>query len=306
MFQDNSHVTRVQKPSLHPTSIKSGTKIHDYLKIWELQRNRSYVAHISMQFEFYFLNSVNNRQPPRLSNGLAFRISSTHEILKTQTCLQYPNSVPGDGRPNDIIVTIPAYNIASLLFPSYESSVDHLCHILHIPTLWSLMKNFYLRISQSESVLPGQGALLLSILAIAAHFYQPFNNSEVATTKPDAIDLSKILSRGALTVLDFSRRNTLGTLEDVQATILMSFVAYHIDGLSARGRILLTSAVSIARELHLHRLDADNELSVPENETGLRRSIDREVKRRVFWHIASTDWFVVEPGVKPTHCLHLC
>lgn len=162
-----------------------------------------------------------------------------------------------------------------------------------MPTVRSLLKTFYLRINQDESVLPGQAALLISIFAIGVYFYQPFDNSEVATTTQATTHLSKVFSVAALNALDYSRQSTSGTLEDAQAYILMSFVAYHLDGFSARGRLLLTAATSIARELRLHRLDANNESSVVGSETNIRLLIDREVKRRVFWHIASTDWCVV-------------
>ncbi|KAE8440763.1 hypothetical protein EG329_006598 [Mollisiaceae sp. DMI_Dod_QoI] len=154
------------------------------------------------------------------------------------------------------------------------------------------MKTFYLRINQNESVSPSQAALFLSIFAIGAYFYQPFASSEVATTQQAAINLSKIISRGALDLLDYSRRNTSSTLEDVQASILMSFVAYHLDGFSARGRLLSAAAAAIARELRLHRLDANNESSAAGEETNIRVLIEREIKRRVFWHIAATDWLL--------------
>jgi len=203
------------------------------------------------------------------------------------------NSDFEDDRPSETIVTFPIYRIAILLFKSYESNVDYLCRIMHKPTVLSLIKSFYIRINQNESILPSQAALLLSIFAIAAFFHQPFDNSEIVTSKQDAIHLSKVFSRGALDVLDYTRRNTSGTLEDVQATILMSFVTYHLDGFSARGRLLSSAAISIARELRLHRLDADTELSSSENETNVLFLIEREVKRRVFWHIASTDWYAI-------------
>ncbi|KAH6676341.1 hypothetical protein B0J14DRAFT_352337 [Halenospora varia] len=220
----------------------------------------------------------------RWSNTLTFRIYSMHEILETQS------SVSGIGGPKDYIVVFPTYRIATLLLQNYEANVHHLCHILHIPTLKSLIKTFYLRFNQNEPVLPSQAALLLSLFALSAYFYQPFNNSEVATTKQDSIHLSNIMSRGALDVLDYTRRNTSGTLEDVQASILMSFVAYHLDGFSTRGRLLSVSALSIARELRLHQLDADSELFSTKDDISIRSLIDREVKRRVFWQIASTDW----------------
>jgi hypothetical protein len=179
-----------------------------------------------------------------------------------------------------------------------------MCRVLHIPTVRSLVKTFYLRISQNESVLPGQAALLLSLFALSAFFYRPFDNSPVATTEHDAVHLSKFWSKGALDVLDHSHRNTSGSLEDIQASILMSYVTYHLDGFSARGRHLSTAAASIARDLRLHRLDADNE-SPTERETSLHVLIDRKAKRRVFWHIASTDWWVVCLLGYQLYCSHV-
>ena len=113
------------------------------------------------------------------------------------------------------------------------------------------------------------------------------------TTKEEAIYLSKIMSRGALDVLEYSRRNTSGSLEDVQATILMSYVAYHLDGFSARGRLLSTVAISIARELRLHRLDDDLDALDIKTKESLRFRVDREIKRRVFWQLVSQDWYVL-------------
>lgn len=148
------------------------------------------------------------------------------------------------------------------------------------------MRTFYLAIAQDESIQHGQAALLLSLFALSAYFYQPSDTSEVATTKQEAIQLSKNLSGNALDVLDYSRRNTSGTLEDIQAYIHMAFVSYHLDGFSARGRMLTTTAIGIVRELRLHQLDAEP----AGNETNIRCLIDREIKRRVFWHVALTDW----------------
>ncbi|KAI2469132.1 hypothetical protein F4781DRAFT_236260 [Annulohypoxylon bovei var. microspora] len=222
---------------------------------------------------------------PSLSHGLAFRISTTREIRASlQSRIALDNY-----QANGIIVPFPAYTAANLLFRSFESHLDPMCSILHIATVRTLIKTLCLKLSQGEPVPPEQAALLLSIFALSAFFYQPSESSEVAATEQDAVNLSKALCKGALDVLDHSRRNTSGTLEDVQAYIIMSLVIFHLDGFSARGRLMLTTAVSIARDLGLNRLDAEDE-SPAEDEYSVRASIDREVKRRVFWHITTEDW----------------
>jgi len=245
-------------------------------------------------------DQANNNQVAGSCSSLTFGISNAHEIFEKQQA----RLVSNNGWFNNIVVTIPEYRIATLLFQSYESNVDHLCHILHLPTMQSLMKTFYLRINQNRPVSPGQAALLVSIFAIGAYFHQPSPHSEVATSSQDANHLYKILSRGALDILDHSRRTTSGILEDVQASILMSFVAYHLDGFAAGGRLLLTTAAALARGLRLHRLDADTE-SAAENEASGRLLIEREVKRRVFWHIATTDWCLTSLLPSSSQFLHL-
>lgn len=211
-------------------------------------------------------------------------------MLQTETSLQHFTSTLHHDRRIDTLVTFPSYKIATLLFQNYESNVDHLCRILHIPTIKSLIRTLYLQINQNEDIPPGQTALILSIFAISAYFHHPLGDSEIANSRKSAIQLSKILGRGALDVLDYSRRNTSGTLEDVQAYIFMSFVTYHLDGFSARGRFLAGAALSIARELRLHRLDVGTDPRTADNDNSPRNLIDREVRRRVFWQITSTDW----------------
>ncbi|KAH8697891.1 fungal-specific transcription factor domain-containing protein [Talaromyces proteolyticus] len=176
---------------------------------------------------------------------------------------------------------------------------------MHIPTVRSLMKAAYLRICQGESVPPGQAALLLSVFALGAFFCQNLDNHKIVTSDRDASQLSSFLCKEALDVLDYSHQNASGTIEDVQALILMCYVTYHLDGFSARYRLLLAQASSIARDLRLHRLDANDHLS--ENaEVRTRELVEREVKRRVFWHIAATDWLqsVISGPQEGTYFIH--
>ena len=214
-------------------------------------------------------------------------------MLENRAPLQRLTPVTDHGRLNDTIVTFPIYKAASLLFQNYESNVDHMCRILHIPTVRSQMKTSYLRLSQNESLEPGRAALLLSIFALSAFFYPPSENSDIATNEQESVSLSKALSICALDVLDYSRRNTSGTLEDIQAYILMAYITFHLDGFSARGRLLSSTAVAMVRELRLHCLDSSRNLAAEKN-VKVRDMIDREVKRRVFWCIAMKDWYVAQ------------
>ncbi|KAI0466577.1 fungal-specific transcription factor domain-containing protein [Xylaria cf. heliscus] len=240
--------------------------------------------------DLYLLENIGVREDSlisTLSNELSFTIRSVDNIVES---LGNPQHVllPYDQHSGKLIVTFPTYNTAAILFDCFEANVDHMCHILNLPLVRSHMKFFYAQINQKESVLPGHAALLLSLFALSVFFYQPTDSAEVLAIGNDKTRLSKYWSRGALDVLEHSRRSTSGTLEDVQALILMSYVTYHLDGFSARYRHLLAIAVSMAQDLGLHRLDS-NDYTLTSH-TSLRVLIDHEVKRRVYWHLISSDW----------------
>ncbi|KAI0381142.1 hypothetical protein F5Y04DRAFT_255851 [Hypomontagnella monticulosa] len=247
----------------------------------DAQQNREKDSHL--------LENVGMREDsllPSLSHGLAFRTSSAREIIEARSSRQYPTPPSDAYSASNNIIVFPLYREAILLLQNYESRVDYMCRILHISHIRSLMKIFYLKVNQGETFPLGQAALLLSLFALSTFFYHPFENPELVASEEEAVRLSTALSKGALDLLDHSRRSTSGTLEDVQAHILMSYVVYHLDGFSARGRILSSTAISIARDLRLHRLDEHPD----ENVQDVRNLIDCEIKRRVFWHVAAEDW----------------
>lgn len=223
-------------------------------------------------------------------------MSSIPDILQVGSSLHQsplPHARPSHGT----IATFPEYKIAVLLLQNYESVVDPLCRVLHLPSVRSMLKSFYWQLNQARSPPPGEAALLLSLFALSAFFYQGSVGSQVPQGGEDSLQLSKAFATSALDVLDHSRRATSGTLEDVQAYILMMFVIFHFDGFSARGRLLLTTAISLARDLGLHRLDSEAG-DLDGRTSSARVLIDREVKRRVFWFLASTDWYWCPDAVR--------
>ncbi|KAF2117185.1 hypothetical protein BDV96DRAFT_20015 [Lophiotrema nucula] len=242
------------------------------------------IVHLSedVEQESHFLENIGTREDsllPCLSKNLEFKISSVSEILKEDLT----------ARTNQ--VSFPPYEAAEQLFQGYEGHLHHIVTILHIPTTRALMKGIYLRLGQCQPVAPGRAALILSIFALAAFFHQPSERSQVATTEDDTHRLSKALSRSVLDVLDYSRRSTSGSIHDIQAYIIMSLTLHHLDGFSARGRLLLATAAAIAKDLGLHRLDSGHGRK-QQREINVRELIDREVKRRVFWYLAAMDWLM--------------
>lgn len=221
--------------------------------------------------------SLTRSQMSSWSDGLAFGLGSTQDILQNSTAAMLT------------AITFPTHKVAFLLYQNYESHLDNMCKIIHLPSLRSMIDSFYLRLHRAKRVSLGQAALLLSLFALSAFFYPPSCHSEVARQENEPASLSKIFGKSALDVLDHCRRMTSGTLEEVQAYLMMAYVTFQNDGFSARGRSYLMAAASIGRDLGLHRIDADGGSDV-DHQLNARARVDREVKRRVFWYLASADW----------------
>jgi hypothetical protein len=227
-----------------------------------------------------------------LSDALIIRIASTKDELSRGKSSHHPMQTPNYPQADGNVIIFPPFNVAMQLFQCYETYVDHISRILHIPTVRALIKTVYLRLNQGKPSPPGQAALLLSIFALSAVFYQAFEQSEVAKSEEEAVHLAKSMAKGAFDVLDYARRSTSGTLEDIQAYILMSHVTFHFDGFSARGRLLFATAAAIAKDMCLHKLDANQSVNL---DISIRCMVDREVKRRLFWYLAASDWYDLFP-----------
>lgn len=153
------------------------------------------------------------------------------------------------------------------------------------------MDDIYSKFQDAEQLVSGQLALLLTILASAAAIYQYFPAQvPLEVSEAAASHASLFWTNAALEMLEISRRTCEGRIEDIQATILLSFLMYNLEGPSVRTRGLFHSALCIARDLSLHRIDG------PFNQSpGVQTCEDRvhaEIKRRVIWHAVSTDWLV--------------
>lgn len=217
-----------------------------------------------------------------LSHDLKMCVESTSEILAKYSA--HHSSLHRGTIP------FPEYEEAVQLFCIYETDVDHCIQITHNPTIRTMMKCLYTGLAEGNDIELGEAALLLGIFSMCVFFSEPYPYYFLPRDDEGRLRLCKVWARAALDLLDQSRRTTSGSLEDVQALLVMSFMVFHLDGFSARGRSLFASAVNIGRDIRLHRVDEDG--AVPDHELSSKALIDREIKRRMWWHLASTDWYV--------------
>ncbi|KIW89032.1 uncharacterized protein Z519_10517 [Cladophialophora bantiana CBS 173.52] len=186
---------------------------------------------------------------------------------------------------------LPLKEEASLLLDHYFRHIDDLQHVVHVPTVRMTMQNLYSSLEQGLLVIPSEVALLLSILASASALCVYFlGDSRPSFSTSEAAQASSFWTNAALEVIESSRRTIARQLEDVQAAVILGFLLFHSEGFSTRARCLFASTVAMARDLSLHRIDTPG--NVANQQTGL----ETEIKRRVWWHVAATDWLLSLSG----------
>ncbi|OQE46533.1 hypothetical protein PENCOP_c001G04628 [Penicillium coprophilum] len=134
----------------------------------------------------------------------------------------------------------------------------------------------------------GYVSLLLSILASTTSFWTERDMcNAVFSTVEEAVSQSTQWMRLAMDVVDYSRYKHLESIEDIQAMIIIIFVTANIVGITSQARHMVSTAISVGRELSLHRIDHpyNSNLDVPSPS-----SARAEICRRVWWYLVATDW----------------
>lgn len=233
------------------------------------------------------VGSVEHSRMVELSEGLIFRVCSIQRILK--------NPIPATDHQAPTLgilprcISLPTKEEAVLLFETYSKAVEHLQHILHLPFVRKKMDTIYLQLFRREPVEPSHVTLLMSMFATVAlaMSYETRVHSLFRTTQ-EAHQVAILWARFAFDVMEHTRRTTGPTLEDLQAKTIMGFLLYDMEGPTSRAVSLFGFGMAQARELGLHKLD------VPQNQNqpplSKNELIEKEIKRRVWWQIAATDW----------------
>ncbi|KAI8948704.1 hypothetical protein F4801DRAFT_439784 [Xylaria longipes] len=176
---------------------------------------------------------------------------------------------------------------ALLLFRDFLENPYHLLPFIYEPSARSLINHFYTQLEQGHEGDPTAAALILSIASTSASFFSPNTaTNNIFASTDEATQASVAWRQTALIILDDPRLPSDGSLEGCQARAILAYAACNIEGCSARYRFLHSCSVAIARDMSLHLVDsttaADKSDDIP----------TREMKRRLWWHLASTDWLL--------------
>ncbi|CAK7224648.1 hypothetical protein SBRCBS47491_005621 [Sporothrix bragantina] len=239
-------------------------------------------------------------------SGLQIKIEPIYTI---PTAPEYTfNIIDGDRlRAPRRCIYLPTYREMTVLLDTFLSTISSFYHIVHHPTVPDTVRRVYNSIlGQQDGPHPplGDVLLLLTIVATGTYLYIPPQGSNAAddqsvlvfSSHTEAADTAPFWIQAALHVLDVITRGPAPpSLSAVQGVITLSFLISNVEGIGFRYRYLVSTGLLLGRELGLHCIDqgpATSSLTTP---------FEREMGRRAWWYLASTDWLLAArnsgPGV---------
>ncbi|TGO55343.1 hypothetical protein BCON_0093g00150 [Botryotinia convoluta] len=175
--------------------------------------------------------------------------------------------------------SLPSRKHARVLFDYFVDNIVWIYHIIHIPTLESHLNRLYDDLDQNLQPQNDHVALLSAVFALSLYFQgaEPLSETRHWT----------LLAQKALCAANFIGKPTM---ESIQAVLLIAqHLLPNIGGI-ATFRVLFTTAMHSARSLGFDQLDSTQS---KKRRVGKKLNyVELETKRRIWWHIVSTDWQV--------------
>ncbi|CZT01692.1 uncharacterized protein RCO7_01911 [Rhynchosporium graminicola] len=187
---------------------------------------------------------------------------------------------------HNLAVLLPTRAQGEILLDYYLDNVNWIYHVIHVPTVKVRFDAVYNSIEMSQSPNHSHLALISTIFALSAYFSTA--TSRMYFKHSEAMFHSRrwtILAQEAL-----SASNCLAepNIETLQSLILISQHMMANIGAIATIRTLSATIIYAARTMSLHTIDAARTKKLRENT--VVDYVDLELKRRLWWHIVSTDY----------------
>lgn len=157
-------------------------------------------------------------------------------------------------------------------------------HIIHVPTVRKNFHNLYSDIENQQKPNYAHLALITTLFTLSVYFCA--SSSYLNSHKKTDIHQWASVARDALSAAECLAKPTLETLQSI--CLLAHHIIPNVGSISAI-RILTATILHLARTLSIHLIDSLSNKKL--REVGGVDWAEVEVKRRVWWHIASTDWY---------------
>ncbi len=181
----------------------------------------------------------------------------------------------------------PSRSQGQILFEYYIDHVNWIYQGIHVPTVRMICDTVYTKIEQNQLPEYGHIALIATIFALSAYFSAPSSNLYFPHTEAKKFSYRWVsLAQHALAA---SNCLSAPTIEALQSLILISQHIMPNIGAIATLRTLAATSMHTARAMGLHKIDTHANKARRQNmEVDW---VDIEVKRRIWWHLAASDWY---------------
>ncbi|KAF7553384.1 hypothetical protein G7Z17_g3674 [Cylindrodendrum hubeiense] len=198
-------------------------------------------------------------------------------------------------------IWLPNREEADVLIQKYITDISAIHHVIHSSSLKTMVAEVYDCLKSGAEVPVGSVVLILSICAMVTYLWTSYDDDkQLFQGFKEANSQTLFWIKAAFDLLEICQRNAQHSLESVQGLTILTILLCNLEGISARGRSTLSRAISMGRELGLHRLDHPHSFTSTEKSaplTGLRA----EVGRRVWWYLAGLDWYAPFRSLNVVH-----
>jgi hypothetical protein len=170
----------------------------------------------------------------------------------------------------------------------YTKTVNAIYRILHVPTTWKILKELYIDLNARRIPSATRLAFFLGIFAASAYL----SNDQLpleSTSGSLSTTSSELWFRYAVILL--TNPPVAPSTLALQAYTGLVHLCSQIEGVTTGTFGLLSmSALQMARSMKIHNLDTWR--AREDRKKNGADMVDIETKRRVWWHLVSSDWLV--------------
>ncbi|PMD20688.1 hypothetical protein NA56DRAFT_573765 [Hyaloscypha hepaticicola] len=174
---------------------------------------------------------------------------------------------------------------------------------LHVPTTWRLLAEIYEDLDVQRVPFATKLAFFLGIFAGSAYVSNSNLKLEFpASTRTPPLALAELWHKQRVFLL--TKPPVPPSTQALVALMTLAHLCTQIEGFSGSFEVLAMTALQIARTMRIHRLDSYHFRE--ERKKNGADMVDIELKRRVWWHIAASDWLLSNVGGphEGTYMLH--
>lgn len=183
-------------------------------------------------------------------------------------------------------IWLPQRDEMRSILDKYFSDVNDVHHIIHVPTLRNTVEQIYDAMDRNTPINIGVMVLVLSICCASTCAWSLKDDARLLyVSAQEAHSQARSWLKACLDAMDHAQRAAQISLECVQGITILFFVLCNMEGLSRTAKALHTRAITMARDLSLHRIDARGNM-----QANIMKTPAIEASRRVWWLLVAIDW----------------